>query len=256
MSCYYLKRLSCDNQVIVVFFFPLFQSDVKRKYLRWFLLKIRFDQLWRVLLWSFFFEKLTVKYRCFQGGWGCPPPPLKRFKSPTTTTSQVSVAKKVCMQGASAQRHTQKKCPFIPVRKVKNLFPSTVWLHFPAAGGAAQHLSGEQKEIIDKHNQFRRSVNPTASNMLEMVTSSGENREKDFHRLDLQLARRAETTSPEIAFPCFTRRNGAVRPQPTLRNGPTAASWSTAPRGAEPSAVRSTLATLKPTVAQQLLPGS
>lgn len=52
--------------------------------------------------------------------------------------------------------------------KAKTLFLSIVW--FPAAGGAAQHLTADQKEIVDTHNEYRRNVKPTASNMLEMVT--------------------------------------------------------------------------------------
>lgn len=54
---------------------------------------------------------------------------------------------------------------------------------FTTAGGAAQHLTAEQKEIVDKHNEYRRSVKPPASNMLEMVTLK-ENHLESVTRLD------------------------------------------------------------------------
>lgn len=36
--------------------------------------------------------------------------------------------------------------------------------------GASALSEAEKEEIVNKHNELRRGVNPTASNMLEMVS--------------------------------------------------------------------------------------
>lgn len=110
---------------------------------------------------------------------------------------------------------------------------------FTAAGGAAQRLTAEQKEIVDKHNEYRRSVKPPASNMLEMVTS------KDNHLQSVTCL--GALFSAEVLltlglfFLMLRHRNGTASLQPRLRNGPAIAASCppTAPPAAEGSAVSS-----------------
>lgn len=50
-----------------------------------------------------------------------------------------------------------------------------IFLQDPAFTALLTSQVQVQKEIVNKHNELRRTVNPTASNMLKMVRDCGGN---------------------------------------------------------------------------------
>jgi hypothetical protein len=54
-------------------------------------------------------------------------------------------------------------------------------------GSLSTHLPEIQEEIVGKHNELRKSVSPSASNMLKMVRSSMASKEV-FSHLSLEQA--------------------------------------------------------------------